>query len=103
MFPRGATVNATNNWTALLRFVKVLMKKRQEMAAGGWYATGPMLFPHRPTVQDCLAAINIKTIMESPYMLVMAPAVCFLFERVKAELAVIAVMRKSLQMTWDGV
>jgi hypothetical protein len=40
-------------------------------------------------VQDCLVAINSKTILQSPYLLVMAPAVCFLFAKLKTDLAVI--------------
>jgi hypothetical protein len=54
-------------------------------------------------VQDCLAAINIRTILQSPDLLVMAPADCFLFARVKSELAAISVTQEPLQMTWDGV
>jgi hypothetical protein len=34
------------------------------------------------TVQDFLAAMNMKTISQSPYSLVMAPADCFLLTRV---------------------
>jgi hypothetical protein len=37
-------VKAAYNRTALLRFVKVLMKKQQEMAAGDRYVIGPKLF-----------------------------------------------------------
>jgi hypothetical protein len=33
----------------------------------------------------------------------MAPADCFLFARVKAEMAAISVTQKPLQMTWAGV
>jgi hypothetical protein len=61
------------------------------------------LFLINPTVQDCLAEMNMKTILQSPYLLVMAPADCFLFARVKAELAAISVTQKPLQMTWDEV
>jgi hypothetical protein len=37
-------VKAAYNRTALHRFVKVLMKEQQEMAAGDRVATGPTLF-----------------------------------------------------------
>jgi hypothetical protein len=47
--------------------------------------------------------MNMKTISQSPYSPVMAPADYFLFTNMKAELAVISVMQEPFQKTWDGV
>jgi hypothetical protein len=54
-------------------------------------------------VQDCLAAMNMKTISQSHYLPVMASADYFLFTNMKAELMVISVMQEPFQKTWDGV
>jgi hypothetical protein len=42
-------------------------------------------------VKDYLAAMNVKTISQSPYLPVTATADCFLLTRVKAELAAISI------------
>jgi hypothetical protein len=47
--------------------------------------------------------MNMKTISQSPYSPVMAPADYFLFTNMKAELAVISVAQEPFQKTWDGV
>jgi hypothetical protein len=55
------------------------------------------------TVQDCMAAMNMKTISQLTYSLVMAPTDYFLLTRMKAELVAISVTQQPLQKTWDGV
>jgi hypothetical protein len=47
--------------------------------------------------------MNMKTISQSPYSPVMAPANYFLFTTMKAELAVISVAQEPFQKTWDVV
>jgi hypothetical protein len=54
-------------------------------------------------VLDYLAAMNIKTISQPPYSLVMATADYFLFTIVKVELADIFIMQEPIQKAWDGV
>jgi histone-lysine N-methyltransferase SETMAR len=102
--PRGSTVNTAYIKTALQRFVKVLKKKRPDMAAGDWYFHWDNAPVHTAaTVQDYLAAKSIKTIPHPPYSPDLAPADYFLFPRVKAELAGISMTQDTFQKKWDGV
>jgi hypothetical protein len=41
--PQGAMVNPAYTRTALHRFMKLLKKKRLDMAAGDWFSTGTIL------------------------------------------------------------
>jgi hypothetical protein len=54
-------------------------------------------------VQDLVTAVNIKTVAQPRYSPDMAPAVHFLFPRVKAELEAISTMQETFRKAWDGV
>jgi hypothetical protein len=96
--PKRAVVIDTVIATALRRFVKILMKKRPDMAAGDRYSTKTTTFVlTADTVLDYLAAMNIKTISQPPYSPVMETADYFLFTIVKAELAAIFITQEPFQ------
>jgi hypothetical protein len=93
--PKRATVNAVGIGTGLQKFLKVLKKKKPDMAAGERYLTAGdnTHVLTAATVQDFMTAVTIKAIAHLRYSPDMAPAVNFLFPRVKAELVVILIMQ----------
>jgi hypothetical protein len=88
----------------LCRFEKVLTKKRPKNGhRRPVFDWDNALVLTAATVQDYLAAMNMKTISQSPYSPVMAPADYFLYTSMKAELADISVAQEPFHKAWDGV
>jgi hypothetical protein len=84
--------------------MKGLKKKRSDMAAGDWHFFWDNTPAHTTVImQNCRAAMNIKTIWHLANTPELVPVDCFLFPRVKAELADISVTHEAFQKAWDGV
>jgi hypothetical protein len=95
--PKGAKVDSLDIRIVLCRFMKGLKKKRLDMAAGDWYFFWDNTPGHTTAiVQDCRAAMNIKTILHLTNSPGWVPVDCFLFPRVKAELVGISVTHGGL-------
>jgi hypothetical protein len=74
------------------------------MAAGDRYFFWNNTPAHTTAImQDCRAAMNIKTILHLENSPELMPVDCFLFPRVKAELVGISVTHEACQKAWAGV
>ena len=102
--PRGETVNAEYIKKALARFLVIFRQKRPIISSQEWFLHWDNAPVHTAaTVQEFLAAKEVKTIPHPPYSPDLAPADFFLFPRIKTELAGRTLTADTFKNNWEGV